>query len=278
MSFYIQKYSGKTELFNLKKFTTSLQRAGASKKLIDQLVLEISDLPVLRTTKEIYEFALSRLSKQHSVIAARYTIKKAILDLGPSGFPFEHYIAALFNAQGYATRTHTTAHGFCVEHELDVIAIKHNEHLIVECKFHNEQGLSCDVKVPLYVKSRCDDIIKKLLLNGDTHTHHKAFIVTNTRFSQQAIAYAECSGITLLGWAYPQGAGLEVLIDTFGLHPITALVSLDHRQKKILIDNGFVLCRDVERHQAALEALHLSEQDKEHLMQEMKAVCTLNKK
>lgn len=275
MSFYIQKYSGKTEPFNIKKFTASLQRAGASKSLIEQLVLEISDLPYLRTTKEIYEFALSRLGKQNSALAARYNIKRALLDLGPSGFPFERYIAALFNAQGYETRTHTTTYGFCVEHELDVIAIKRNEHLIVECKFHNEQGLSCDVKVPLYTKARCDDIVKKLVLNGDTHTQHKAFIVTNTRFSKQAIAYAECTGITLLGWSYPQGAGLESLIDIYHLHPITALVSLDNRQKKLLIDHGLILCRDVEHHQKALDALSLSEQDKEHLMQEMKAVCTL---
>lgn len=275
MSFYIKKYSGESELFNIKKFTTSLQRAGASKSLINQLVLEIAALPSLRTTKDVYEFALSRLHEKNPVIAAHYNIKRALLDFGPSGFPFEHYVAALFSAQGYTTKTHTVVRGACVEHELDVIAIKDNEHLMIECKFHNEPGLVCDVKVPLYIKARFDDVSKNWTNNGDTHTAHKPVIVTNTRFSVQAIAYAECIGITLLGWSYPDRGGLEVLIDRFGLHPITALVSLDNRQKKLLIDNGLVLCRDVKENQTALNALHLSEQDKEHLMQEMRAVSAL---
>lgn len=275
MSFYIRKYSGESELFNIKKFTASLRQAGASKSLIDQLVLEITALPSLRTTRDIYEFALSRLHEKNPVIAAHYNVKRALLDFGPSGFPFEHYIAALFSAQGYATKTHTVVRGFCVEHELDVIAVKGNEHLMIECKFHNEQGLVCDVKVPLYIKARFDDVSRQWTSNGDTHAVHTAVIVTNTRFSAQAIAYAECIGITLLGWSYPERAGLQVLIDKFGLHPITALVSLDSRQKKLLIDNGLVLCRDVEQNKAALNTLKLSEQDKEHLMQEMRAVCAL---
>lgn len=277
MSFYIRKYSGETQLFNIKKFTASLQRAGASKGLIDQLVLEITALPSLCTTKDIYEFALLRLHKKNPAIAAHYNIKRALLDLGPSGFPFEHYVAALFTAQGYATKTHSVARGFCIEHELDVIAIKDHEHLMIECKFHNEQGLVCDVKVPLYIKARFDDVSKNWTNNGDTHAVHKPVIVTNTRFSTQAIAYAECIGITLLGWSYPKSASLEILIDRFGLHPITALVSLDNRQKKLLIDNGLVLCRDVEQNQAALNSLSLSEQDKEHLMHEMRAVCAIKK-
>ena len=275
MSFYIQKYSGETELFNIKKFTVSLQRAGASKALIEQLVLEITALPSLRTTKDIYEFALSRLHEKNPVIAAHYNVKRALLDFGPSGFPFEHYVAALFSAQGYVTKTHSIVRGACVEHELDVIAVKGNEHLMIECKFHNEQGLVCDIKVPLYIKARFDDVSKNWTNNGDTHSLHRAVIVTNTRFSAQAIAYAECIGIMLLGWSYPEGRGLEGLIDKLGLHPITALVSLDSRQKKLLIDNGFILCRDVEQNQAVLNTLNLSEQDKEHLMQEMRAVCAL---
>jgi hypothetical protein len=275
MPFYVQKYSGETEPFNIKKFTASLKRAGASKALIDQLVLEITQLPLLRTTKEIYEFALARLHKKNPVIAARYNIKQALLDFGPSGFPFEKYVAEVFKAQDYATKTHTVVRGFCVDHEVDVIAVKGNEHCMIECKFHNEQGLICNVKVPLYIKARFDDVLKTWKNYGDTHTTHRAMIVTNTRFSAQAVAYAQCVGVGLLGWGYPEGASLVSLIDRFGLHPITALVSLTHRQKKLLIEQGLTLCRDVQEHAAALDALNLSEQDTEHLMQEMKAVCSI---
>ncbi len=275
MSLYIQKYSGETEPFNIKKFTASLQRAGASAKLIEQLVAEISALPSLRTTKEIYEFALGRLRSSNTVVAAHYNLKRALFDFGPSGFPFENYVSALFNAQGYATRTHTVARGFCIEHELDVIAVRGNEHLMIECKFHNEQGIYCDVKVPLYIKARFDDVAHYWDRQGDEHAIHRAVVATNTRFSSQAIAYAQCVGITLLGWGYPEHGSLEQSINHFGLHPITALVSLDNRQKKILLDHGLVLCRDVQKHKKALNALHLSEQDKEHLVREMEAICAI---
>lgn len=274
MSFYIQKYSGEKELFDIQKFNRSLKRAGASQELIDELVQELQALSSVRTTKEIYEFALSRLKTQHPGLAARYNIKQALLNLGPSGFPFERYIAALFRAQGYETKTGTIVQGACISHEIDVLAIKQNEHLLTECKFH-QQGLTVDAKVPLYIKARFDDVTKQWTTHGDTHKQHKAVIVTNTRFSTQAIAYAQCVGIELLGWSYPEQGSLEQLIDRYTMHPITALVSLSSHQKKILLDNGFVLCQDVVKHPTLLDVLHLSEQDKEHLMQEMKAVCSI---
>lgn len=128
----------------------------------------------------------------------------------------------------------------------------------------------------MYIKARFDDVSKQWQRAGDRHSIHKPAIVTNTRFSSQAIAYAECVGIQLLGWSYPEQASLEQLIDRYNMHPITALVSLTNHQKKILLDNGFVLCQDVVKHPTLLDVLHLSEQDKEHLFQEMKAVCSIN--
>ncbi len=277
MSFYVRKYSGERELFDVKKFSRSLKRSGADQALIDQLILEISAMPaVVHSTREIYDFALSRLHKKSPAVAAHYNIKRAILDFGPSGFPFEQYIAELFRAQGYSVKTNVVARGFCINHELDAIATRNNRHLMIECKFHNQQGLTSDIKVPLYSKARFDDVARAWKNDsGDEHEFHEAVIVTNTRFTADAIVYAECAQVKLLGWSYPADASLEILIDRYKLHPITTLVSLNNRQKKILIDQGLVLCRDVNKHHAAVQGLGLSEQDKEHLIQEMHAVCRL---
>lgn len=276
MSFYIEKYSGEKELFDIKKFSRSLKRAGASQQVIQSLVQEISSLPSLRTTKDIYEFALARLSNKSPSLAARYNIKNALRDLGPSGFPFEHFIAELFKAQQYTVLLGTIMQGKCVSHELDVVATRNNHSIMIECKFHNQQGLSSDVKVPLYIKARFDDIRQHNHQLVPKSSFEKALIVTNTRFTSQAITYAECVGIELLSWSYPNTNNLAMLIEKLQLHPITALTNLTGAQKKRLIEHGFVLCKDVYQHTAALKSIGIAEQDIEHLAHEIHAVCSIN--
>ena len=92
MDFYVRKASGRKELFDTEKFRASLAKAGAAESLIDSMVFEIQQLPKLRSTKEIYGYALTRLQQEHMAVAARYNIKRALLDLGPAGFPFEQFI------------------------------------------------------------------------------------------------------------------------------------------------------------------------------------------
>lgn len=252
----ITKASGKKERFDPEKFKKSLQRAGANATTIDQLLHAIEKDPSLRTTRGIYSFALAQLHAQNPAVATRYNIKRALYELGPAGFPFEQFIAALFQEQGYAVKTDQTLQGRCVAHELDVIARNDDSLEYIECKFHSRQGLICDIKVPLYVHSRIQDIInaseKKL------YPYPHGWVATNTRFSSEAITYAECIGLSLLGWSYPQGNSLPELIERYNVHPITALVSLTHRQKRLLMQKGLVLCRDVAQHTHLLRELGIS--------------------
>ena len=96
MAFYIRKSSGEKELFDIYKFRISLEKAGADEHLIDRLVCEIEQFPKLRSTKEIYGYALNVLQQEKPSVAARYNIKRAIMDLGPVGFPFEQFVAEIF--------------------------------------------------------------------------------------------------------------------------------------------------------------------------------------
>jgi hypothetical protein len=277
MAMYITKASGEQELFDIEKFRRSLHRAGAPDSLVDQIAHEIEQQEDLRTTKEIYRFALGYLKQETPGLAARYATKRALLDFGPAGFPFEKFIAELFKAQGYGVMLDQIRKGFCVEHELDVIAFRDNTHLLVECKFHNRQQLKTDLKVVLAVKSRVDDLKKAIEVQGNgDKSIHEAWIVTNTKFTFQAIQYAECAGIFLLGWGYPLENSLPQLIDRYGLHPVTALTNINYRQKAELIRRGCVLCRDVRNHEETLQQMGLGEQRIARIMREAQEVYKRN--
>lgn len=275
MSFTITKRSGDREPFNEHKVRSSLHKAGAHSQLIDQIVNDIEQRSDLRTTKDIYAYAYAQLRNHNIVAAGRYSIKQALAEMGPSGFPFERFIAELFKAQGYGVEIDQTLMGACVSHEIDLIIEKNKQHGLVECKFHNELGLKSDVKVPLYVKSRFDDIAHAAK-KEHAHPHIKQnWIVTNTNFTEQAIQYATCVGIKLISWSHPATESLPKLIEKYHLYPITALASLTNQQKHDFIAHGFTLCRNAAEKQRVLERMGLSATQIDDLIAEAHAVCRL---
>jgi hypothetical protein len=243
----VLKSNGQEQAFEPAKLMSSLRKAGASKDQAESVLLHIQrEMVSGMTTSEIYGHAFKVLRKLAQPIAARYSMKRAIAELGPKGFPFEKFIAEIFKAEGYETLTDQTVQGHCVEHEIDVVAWKGNELVMVEAKFHNEQGLKSDIKVALYIKARYDDLKGREYEFGGKSRMITAFqLFTNTKFTDHAIRFAECSNLSLVGWNYPAKGNLEDLVSESGLHPLTSLTSLSQAEKRTLLDAGFVLCKQV---------------------------------
>ena len=129
-----------------------------------------------------------------------------------------------------------------MRHEIDVIAEKENNHIMIECKYHNLPGTICDVKIPLYINSRFKDVEASWIqLPGHDKKFHQGWVVTNTRFTQDAIQYGTCAGLKLIGWDYPNGEGIRSKIDTLGLYPITCLTKLSKFEKQQLLEKRIVL-------------------------------------
>ena len=246
-SFSVTKSSGEKCPFSEEKVRSSLHKSGADDEQINLIIEEIrNQLYDGMSTRKIYKIAYSLLKSGSRHHAARYHLKYAIMELGPSGFPFEKFIAELLKAEGYKTKTGQILQGKCVTHEIDIIAEKGNEQLLVECKYHNQQGISCNVKIPLYIHARFNDIEAHLSKkNTDNSIHRKGWIVTNTRFTADAMQYGGCSGLGLSGWDHPFGKGLKDRIDNHRLYPITCLTSLTSVEKQKLLDQGIVLCSEL---------------------------------
>ena len=262
------KSSGEKVKFSLEKLRASLNHSGADKKTVDQIIDKVRDeLYQGISTKEIYNRAFALLKKKKSYFASKYKLKKAIYELGPTGFPFENFIATIFKYTGYKTEVGKILQGKCVTHEIDVVAYKNGNTTIVECKFHSEEGRNCNVKVPLYIASRFKDSKpKKTKLNS-------GWVVTNTRFTEDALQYGKCIGLKLLSWDYPKEDALKNIIDRLGLYPITVSTLLTNREKQFLLSRDVVLCRDLIGDSFYLDHLGISDTRKERILNDIMQLC-----
>ncbi|HVV39211.1 MAG TPA: restriction endonuclease [Candidatus Paceibacterota bacterium] len=263
MSIIVAKADGTSEPFDSQKLIASLRRAGAQPDIAQRVADDIErQLWSGITTQEIYSRAFAHLREVKHTVAARYSLKRALLDFGPSGFPFEAYVAELFRTQGYEAKIDQIIKGRCVEHEVDVVLTKGSDKIFVEAKFHNAAGFKTDLKTVLYVKARVDDI-------GEG----RGLVVTNTKFTTKAIQYAECAGLELLGWDYPQGNNLHDRIDQAKLYPVTALTSLSNHEKTALLSERVVLCNALPEKTEALSKAGVVGPRADKVLEEVGALC-----
>lgn len=273
----VLKGNGELVPFAPQKLLQSLKRSGAPDYLAELVLQQIENLLVEgMSTKVIYERAFAILQNKSKASAGRYKLKKALLELGPTGYPFEQLVAALFVERGYKAQVGVMLEGQCVKHEIDVWAHKNEVHYMVECKFHSDYSRLCDVKVPLYINSRFKDIRDAWPPKGTSGKFSQGYIVTNTGFSQDALQYGKCRGMKLIGWDYPNGSSLKQRIDQSGLHPITSLSSLRKSEIQTLLENQIVLWRDLlTQAEFAKTLLHHSEREWRDILQEAASICTM---
>ena len=270
----VRKNNGELVPFDKSKLLEALRRSGASPehiKLVDQKVAkEIYDgIP----TKKIFKLAYATLRNLSDHSAGRYRLKNALMKIGPTGYPFEHFVAKLLEHEGYTTKTGQIIHGKCVKHEVDVVAHKDNKIIMAECKFHRSDGVKSDVKISLYVRSRFTDIENKLISDGEMKNMvFQPMLITNTRFTDDAIQFGKCSGLQLISWDYPQGKSLKERIDKARLFPITVLKSLKQAEIKVLLSQGIVLCRQVLKQEDKLIEMGMTNNRMNKLKKEVSAL------
>ncbi len=271
----IIKSSGYKTNFSIEKLKNSLKRSGADAAVVQNIIDIVRDeLYQGISTKEIYNRAFALLKKKKRVYASKYKLKKAIYELGPTGFPFEKFVGAILYYSGYEVQTGQILNGKCVSHEVDVIAYKDGQYIVAECKFHNEEGRNCDVKVPLYIHSRYRDILNHYEKSKpEKKIPNEGWVVTNTRFTADALQYGNCSGLFLLSWDYPENNGLKERIDRLGLYPITVSTLLTQREKQFLLSRDVVLCRELINDVFYLDHLGISEKRKKNILDEVNLLC-----
>ena len=268
----IKNNAGEFVEFEISKLENSLQNSGAEEALVKKVLEAV--LPQCKegiTTRELYKMAFDELKKISNSVAARYSLKRALLELGPAGFYFEQWIARVFQNLGYKTETGQLIKGHAVTHEADVIAKKNEKTYWVECKFRNAEDTKISVTTPMYVLSRIRDISDiDYNLFGTKTKFTDGWLITNAYFTTDSIDFSEYYGLRLLSWDYPKGQSIKNLVDQNVLYPITCLTSLDTRQKQILLEKKCVLVKELFNNQNILEILNLNQNKKEEVLKEAK--------
>ncbi len=271
-SLSIEKASGEAERFSVEKLTHSLKQAGASTRLAQKILHEVrKQIYPGMPSRKIYRLAFNLLRKESRQVAARYSLRRAIMSLGPSGYPFEKFIGALFSHSGYETRTGVTLPGACVTHEVDVVAVNSDHRLLVECKYHNRDGVKCDVKTAMYVYARSLDLKN----NHDGEKFSEFWLVTNTKFTTDATDYGSCVGLKMLSWTYPEGDTLQNWIERREVHPVTCLTTLKRQQKKALLKNNVVLCHELLNDPRHLEEIGVKTNQMRRILKEVEGVMEI---
>jgi hypothetical protein len=247
MATKIIKASGQTEEFHIQKLINSLIRSGASEDVALTIAKKVEgQISPFSNTKHIFRLAKRLLRQYNTASGMRYSIKKAIYSLGPSGYPFEKYFARILNANGYTVETNRFLEGYCVTHEVDVFASKGNERSVIECKYHINGGTPTDVKEALYIYSRFADIKKASeLLPHQNAIIYQGWLVTNTRCTSDAIKYAECVGLKIVSWRYPEKNSLEKMIEDKMLYPVTILPATKKDSIETLFSKDIILAQDI---------------------------------
>lgn len=271
----ITKKSGDIVDFNRGKLMRSLLRSGASQADAEQIRQAVeAQLHDGMSTRQIYGLVHKMLKKISAPHAARYNLKTAIQQLGPAGFFFEKFVALLFSEEGYQVKLNLILQGRCVTHEVDAVIRKSGLLAMVECKFHAHSAAVSDVKIPMYILSRFNDL---------KSSPHQVFeieeilsgcrIVTNNRFSADAVTFGHCSGLDLLSWDYPPEDCLKTKIDSAALYPLTCLSSFSAIEKEKLMISGIILAKDLMGASEVLHAIGISENRRKNILNEAAGLC-----
>ena len=267
----IRKSSGELAKYSEAKLKRSLYKSGAGKKVVSAVLQELSNSIYSGiSTAEIYSKAFELLKRFGGHYASRYSLKKAIYELGPSGFPFERFIAELLKKEGYTVQLNVNVDGRCVTHEVDIIAEKDGIKNLIECKFHSEEGRKCDVKVPLYINSRFRDIFQT---EKWVAIKKGGWVVTNTSFSKDAEDFGNCVGLQMLSWNYPETYSLKQRIDELGMYPVTISTLLTAKEKQELLDRHVILGWDLFENDDLLNSIGVSNDRKQKVLAEFRLIC-----
>lgn len=235
------KRSGEEVIFDDSRVIRSMERSGVKKELFDRVLAHIKERVQKDntiTSDEIFYHIREFLVNKDRKSALRFNLRQAIFELGPTGFPFEQYLACVFRDQGYKTGVDLQMRGECVSHEIDVLLDKDGRREIVEAKFHNQLFGKTDVQVLLYTYARFLDVRDNNNISG-------VWVATNTKLTTDAITYAQCKGIKVISWNYPEDGSLQEFVERPRMYPITIMTDLTTEEKRRMIDNGIVLAADI---------------------------------
>jgi len=274
----VTKFNGELVDYNPKALKISLTKSGATKEEVEEVFERMS--PQIYEgikTQDLFELAFENLKNYRSSYAARYSLKKALRDLGPEGYYFEKYIRRLMESVGFNAINGQTVKGNAVTHEIDVIAQKDDKLYFCECKFRNDIDAKISVTTPMYFMSRMIDLRENEFNYFNANLKPtKGFLITNAYLTTDSIDWAKYYNIGMISWNYPDKMSLKYLIDNLAIYPITCLTTLSKEQHKVLLQADCLLVKDIINKEEYIKSLNLPNELVEELVVEAKELIEID--
>ena len=77
----------------------------------------------------------------------------------------------------------------------------------------------------------------------------------------------------MLSWDSPKKDSLKDLIDNMGLYPLTCLTTLTKQEKRSLLENKIVLCKELCQHPDLLEKIGMKQKKINSVLEEGNQLC-----
>jgi len=264
----VRKVDGRLELYDQSKVIRTALRMGLDRKAAEELADEISDkiydgIP----TKEIFSLIQEIASKIKPELKYVKDLREAISAMRPKP-DFEEYVRVVLRSAGYVVEPGRVLEGRCVDHEIDGVAFKDEEVLVVEAKHHVNPHSYTGLDVILQLWAALEDLREGYRLGFHSYPFTSAMLVCNTKISLHAERYARCKGIKYMAWNYPRAFALRDIISTHKIYPVTMLKALSKLQVAKLGDKGIVTLSQLKelRKDELANLIGVSEEYSEHLI------------
>jgi len=242
----VLKYDGSKQPFDKNKIYNTCIRMRAtpqqSRDVADKVASKVYEgIP----TKKILQMIFSYLKEHRPEIKHRIDLREAI-SMMRSKPDFERFIQLLLRAEGYDVDPNQIVQGSCVEHEIDAMAKKGSELVYVEVKHHLQSHTYTGVGVFLEARATYEDILQGFKEKKNIYNINRTLVITNTKLSEHAIRYANCRGISHMGWRDPPERSLEQIVEQHNFYPVTLLRGVDRKIIDRLGDAGIVLLKQLD--------------------------------
>ena len=241
----VRKADGGLEPFDKGKVIRTCLKLRVGRREAERIAEEVKreaydEIPTSRILELIYE----KVRRVKPALEHAIDLREAISALRPKP-DFEQYIRLTLESIGYRVEGNKVLEGRCVDHEIDGVAVKGGEVLLLEVKHHVNHHTYTGMDVFLEVWATLQDLMEGYELGLHRYGFTNALVACNTKISNHAERYARCKGLKYMGWRYPKAMGLEEIIEKHGLYPVTMLRGVERGLLDRLGDAGIVTLRQL---------------------------------
>jgi len=233
----VKKLDGTLQEYDEDKLRRSLKDAGAKDHEIEKVLDKVDKILFDGIeTKKLFKFVLREYRKLEPYKSSVYNLKNGLLRLGKGGFAFEEFVAKIFKEKGYKVVQNQEVKGKYIYHEIDIVAQRDNNKMMIECKHRIKPWLGINIKTALYVYARFLDVKSSINI---------PCLATNAKFSKQVLKYSKGVGLRLMGWKYPKNDSLEYNIEKYKLYPVTMLSSVNTKFLPQFLRHKILLVKEI---------------------------------